>query len=323
MELFETVPNFSVGRDDAVWETIAAPFYSCAQTRLLDIQADDDYGRTVLTAVGTFQGLLAALPASAAAAVAAIDLRQHHGVHIRMGAVDVVPIIPLGGAGMERAVMLSRQVGHDIHAVTGVPVFLYGASATTADHVRLPDIRRGGLQGVAARISQGELRPDFGHGIHPTAGATAVGARGFLIAYNIDLDTADPQAAMAIARTIRTSDGGLAGLQAKGVYLPSRGHVQVTCNLMDYHVTGLAEVYRTVERLAESMGHAVTGSEIVGLVPFAALAQAYEQLIGGRGHVDEKTVVAALRRRMGIHDLDAGRVLEDRLAASGLAGEVD
>lgn len=296
--LLESVPNLSEGRRPEVIERLAAAAAGAGGARLLDLHVDPDHDRSVLTLAGEAPELIAALLALYEAALAAIDLTRHRGAHPRVGAVDVVPFVPLagstvGGATMADAVAAARTLGAAVGARFGVPVYLYEEAASRPGRQRLPDLRRGGFEGFPAKIAQPGWEPDFGPPrVHPTAGVSIVGARGFLIAFNALLDTADPAVARAVARAVRESGGGLPAVRAIGVHLPSRGRVQVSMNLLDHRRTSMAAALAAVE--AEAARHAarVTETEIVGLVPAAAVCG----------------------------ELGAGRVLEERLAAAAAAG---
>lgn len=283
-KIMECVPNFSEGRDKAKMEKIIAPFAGRQGVTMLDCQADPDHNRMVVTVVGEPQALLEAVIKSVDAAVACIDLRQHQGQHPRMGAVDVVPFIPLRNMSMTEAIDFSREAAARIANELGLPVFLYEESATRPERRNLASIRRGQFEGMAAKIKEPEWRPDFGPAeIHPSAGVTAVGARMPLIAFNVNLQTADLSIADAIARKVRESSGGLPCCKAIGVELAEQGVVQVSMNMTDYTRTGLAEVSEAIRREAARHGVEVAGSEIVGLAPMAALAETAAHALGLRG----------------------------------------
>jgi glutamate formiminotransferase len=297
MPLIECVPNVSEGRRPDVIAALAEAV-SAPDVRLLDQSSDPSHNRTVYTIVGEAEPLQAAVLRLFAAAMALIDLRTHHGVHPRIGAVDVVPYVPLDAAGMPACVALARSTAALVAERYEIPTYLYEEAAPSADRRNLADIRRGGLEALQARMREAAWRPDFGHPWpHPTAGASAIGARRILVAYNVNLDTDRLDVAMRIARTIRASNGGLPSVKAMGVRLAHRGIVQVSMNLTDYHHTAMATAFDAVRREAAADGVGVLESEIVGLVPADALpADPVERL--------------QLRRA----DLD--RVLEERLARS-------
>jgi glutamate formiminotransferase len=261
-----------VGRDLEKIESIVAPFRGREGVKLLDYQRDEDHNRCVVTVVGAPEPLKIAVLESMAAAVAAIDMRIHKGQHPRMGAVDVVPFIPVKGVGMAEAIELSRQVAEAAARNLDLPVFLYEESATAAHRRNLADVRKGQFEGLAEKIRLPEWKPDFGPAeIHPSAGATAVGARMPLIAYNVNLGTADLKIASDIARRIRHLSGGLRYCKALGIELKDRGIVQVSINMTDYTRTALYRAFELIRIEARRWGVPVVGSEIVGLVPMGAL----------------------------------------------------
>jgi glutamate formiminotransferase len=233
---------------------------------------DPDHNRSVITIVGEPEGLANGVLALARKAVERIDLRKHQGAHPRMGAVDVIPFIPVRGVTMSECVALSREVGKRIAQELEVPVYLYEESATSEGRRNLAVIRKGEFEGFAEKIALPEWRPDFGAPrLHPTAGAVAVGAREFLIAYNINLATSDITVAKEIAAAVRFSSGGLRYVKALGFPLAERGIVQVSMNLTNFKKTPILRVFEMVKREAERRGVMVMGSEIVGMIPRQAL----------------------------------------------------
>ena len=275
MGLIEAVPNVSEGRRPEVVEALAAAVAGVPGATLLDTSSDATHNRTVLTVVGGAAALKQAILALYAAALARIDLRTHAGVHPRMGAVDVVPFVPLDPADMPACIALATEVGETIARRFDLPVYLYEQAARTADRRRLEGIRRGGFEGLTAKMGRPEWRPDFGPAApHPTGGASAVGARRLLIAFNVNLATGDLDVARGIARTIRASNGGLDAVKAMGVRTGRADVVQVSMNLVDFELTPPHRALEAVRREAERHGVGVHGSEIVGLVPVAALLPA-------------------------------------------------
>ncbi len=274
-KLIECVPNFSEGKRQEVIEQIAATVRAVEGVRLLDVSSNPDHNRTVLTFVGPPEKVAEAAFACTAEAVKLIDMEQHKGEHPRIGAMDVVPFVPVTGMTLEEAVELAKQVGERIARELQVPVYLYAAAATTPTRKRLPDVRQGQYEGLKASISTPERKPDFGEAkMHPTAGATAVGARPPLIAFNVNLGTTNLQIAKNIAKGLRESSGGLMNVQAMGVDLAAQDIVQVSMNLLDYTKTPIHRVYELVRVEAERHGVPVVGSEIIGLVPLDALTGA-------------------------------------------------
>jgi glutamate formiminotransferase len=255
--LVECVPNFSEGRDPVVIAALA----DAVGAPLLDQTSDQDHHRTVLTFAGSPEFVMDAAVRLAGVAAQRIDLRTHAGVHPRIGAMDVCPLVPVQGVTLEQCAALAHWVGNRIWLEHGIPVYFYEAAALREDCRKLEDVRRMGLP------------PDLGGPtLHPSAGAVVVGARKFLIAYNVNLATADLGIARGIARTIRESRGGLPKVKALGLPLETAGLVQVSMNLVDYEVTSIVQVYEAVERLAAAMGVEVRESELIGLAPAAALS---------------------------------------------------
>jgi glutamate formiminotransferase len=272
--LLECVPNVSEGRDPAVLAVLAEAV-EAAGARLLDLHADVDHHRSVFTFVGQPAPVIEAALALARRAVERIDLRRHAGVHPRIGAVDVIPFVPLRNARMPDAVAAAHALGPRLARDLGVPVYYYGAAALMAGRQALPEIRRGGLEGLTAKMARPGGRPDVGPATpHPAAGATAVGARDLLIAFNAVLATAEVAVARAIARSLRESSGGLPAVRAIGVLLPSRGLAQVAMNLLDYRRTPLGAAMTATEAQAARHGVVVLEYELVGCAPENALAGA-------------------------------------------------
>ena len=260
--LVECVPNFSEGRDGTVLDALRAAVVAVPGVRLLDVQADTSHHRAVFTFVAPPEAALEAAFRAMQVATRRIDLTKHQGEHPRMGATDVVPFIPVRDVSMDDCVALARRLAERVGTDLKVPVFLYGRSATRPERERLPDIRKGEFEGLQGR----DLDPDFGPPrAHATAGATAIGARPFLVAYNIYLATADVQIAKDIAKRIRTSSGGLPAVQASGFDVG--GTAQVSMNLLDIDVTSPAAVFAAVEAEAAKRGVAIQKSEVVGLIP--------------------------------------------------------
>ncbi len=271
MSLVECVPNFSEGRDPAVLDALRGAITGVPGVRLLDVQADASHHRSVFTFVGGPDAVLEAAFRAVRAARDRIDLTRHQGEHPRMGAADVVPFIPVAGCTMDDCVALARRLGERIGAELEIPVYLYAKAATRPSRERLPDVRKGEFEGLRDAIgSDHERDPDFGpKRVHPTAGATAVGARPFLVAYNIYLRNADEALAKAIAKQVRASSGGLPAVQAMGIMVG--GEPQVSMNLLDIDTTPMHVVYDAVAAAARAAGADVAWSEIVGLVPERAV----------------------------------------------------
>lgn len=271
----ECVPNVSEGRDRAAVGRMAEAVRVTPGVRLLDVHSDPTHHRSVFTFVGDADAIVRALLQLAAEAVRGVDLRRHAGVHPRLGALDVVPIVPLGHTPMTAAVAAAHAAGRALAARFGLPVIFYEQAASAPHRRPLEEVRRGGVEGLAARLLTPEWRPDAGPARpHPSAGAVAVGARAPLVAFNVQLATTDVAVARAIARQVRGRTGGLPGVKALGLPLPHRGLVQVSMNLTDLARTRPADAYGAVAREAARLGVAVADSELVGLAPAAALTAA-------------------------------------------------
>lgn len=275
MKIVECVPNFSEGRQKDVIEKIIAAVRAVEGVKVLDYSSDPSHNRTVLTFVGEPMAVKEAAFRVAEKAAELIDMEQHQGEHPRIGAADVIPLIPISGVSMEECVELARELGRDIGEKLGIPVYLYEEAATRPDRKNLAHVRRGEYEGLKEAIKTPERQPDFGPAqMHPRAGAVAVGARPPLVAYNINLGTDKVEIAKAIARTIRGSSGGYPSIKALGVLIEETGKAQVTINVCNYKEVSLARVFETVKSEAERYGVNITGSEIVGLVPMEALLDA-------------------------------------------------
>ena len=270
--ILECVPNVSEGRDARAIERLAAAIRGVEGVRLADVHADPDHHRSVFTFLGPPDAVEAAARALAEAAFANVDMRRHHGVHRRIGALDVVPFVPLRELTMADAAARARAVGEWLARTHALAVYFYGAAAIAPARRALPAIRAGEYEGLAARLADPAWRPDAGPArFDPRKGATVVGARDILVAYNVWLDSPDLDAARAIARAIRESSGGLPKLQAMGLPLARAGLVQVSMNLLDYRVTSLARAYDAVRADATRRSIAIRRGELVGLTPRAAL----------------------------------------------------
>lgn len=286
--LIECVPNFSEGRDPRVIDALVEAVRTVPGVALLDVHRDAWHHRSVLTFAGEPEPVAAAAFATVRLAVARIDLNRHRGEHPRMGAADVVPFVPLEGATMDDCIALARSVGERIGAELAVPVFLYGRAASRDSRAWLPGIRRRGYEELVERVGRDPaFVPDFGPArLHPTAGATAVGARPILVAFNVALDSGDIALARQIARQVRESDGGLPGVQAKGFLVD--GRAQVSMNLLNVDVTPPFRAFRKVQQLAGERGVDIAYSEIVGLAPARALPAGVAETVKLATPVEEK-----------------------------------
>ena len=293
----ECVPNFSEGRRPEVIEAIADEVRKVAGVKLLDVKPDASHNRVVVTFVGEPQAVKQAAFQCCAKAAELIDMEKHHGEHPRIGATDVIPFIPVKDVTMEECVALANELAAEIADKLEIPVYLYEEAARIPTRRALPDIRRGQYEGLKEEIAKPERKPDYGPArMHPSAGATVVGARQFLIAYNINLDTDDVSIAKKIANCIREAKGGFKYVRAMGISVNVRGRdvAQVTINMVNYQGTPLFRVFETVKNEAARYGVNVIGSEIIGLTPLQALldvAEYYLRLDGfERTQVFEETL---------------------------------
>jgi glutamate formiminotransferase len=276
-KLVECVPNFSEGRRPEVIAAITEEVKKVAGVTLLNVNSDASHNRTVVTFVGDPQAAKLAAFNACAKAAELINMEQHLGEHPRVGATDVIPFIPVNEVTMEDCVQLANELGKEIAEKLNIPVYLYEAAAKTPTRVKLPDVRKGEYEGLKTAISSPERHPDYGPAcMHPTAGATVVGARQFLIAYNINLSTCDVNIAKKIANSIREVKGGYKYCRAMGVMIEDRNMAQVTINMVDYTGTPLHRVFEAVKSEAARYGVNVIGSEIVGMVPLQALVDTAE-----------------------------------------------
>lgn len=279
MPLFEIVPNFSEGRDDAFLrdaESVVRP----TGAHVLHAAGDPAHHRSVITVAGDGEAVLEAGVALAGFAAERIDLRTHRGEHPRIGALDVLPFVPLRGAGLDDAAALAHRAGAAIWQRYRIPSFYYGAAATRAERQFLPDIRRGEFEGLDARFADPAWRPDEGNiAKHPTAGAVAIGARAVLVAFNVELASEDLHAARAIARTVRERSGGLRTLRALA-FRSRSGRVQVSLNVTDFRATPLYRVFELIVRLAAQRGIATAGGELIGCLPQAAVDETAAYYLG-------------------------------------------
>ena len=298
--LIECVPNFSEGRRAEVIEAIVEPFRRTKGCSLLDYRADANHNRLVVSLVGAPNPVCDALIESSRLAAEHIDLNEHQGGHPRIGAIDVIPFIPLQNIGMDECAALAQGFGRRFYEDLNIPVYFYEEAARSAHRWRLESIRRGQFEALKSEITQPERHPDVGPAqVHPTAGATAIGARKFLIAFNINLDTRDLSVAKRIASAIRSSSGGLGHVKAIGLALEDKGLVQVSINLVDHEKNTLYQVVEMVRLEARRWGVAVAECEVYGLIPARAL-------------IDSAAYYLQL------NDFDAGQVVElallDRLS---------
>jgi glutamate formiminotransferase / 5-formyltetrahydrofolate cyclo-ligase len=280
-KILQCVPNFSEGRDLEKIEKIVEPFRGKDGVKLLDYQNDEDHNRSVVTVVGEPDPLMSAVVESIGVAVELIDMRTHKGQHPRMGAVDVVPFIPIKNVTVQEAVGISKATAKLAAEAYSLPIFLYEQSATRPERQNLATIRKGQFEGMAEKLKQPEWAPDFGPArLHPGAGVTAMGARMPLVAFNVNLDTDQLEIADQIAKQVRHISGGLRYCKGIGIELKDRGIVQVSMNMTDYTKTALYRVVELIKIEARRYGVNVVGSEIIGLVPMEALIDSAVYYLG-------------------------------------------
>lgn len=263
-KIVECVPNYSISDNKEGLEKILLPFKEAKGVKLVNVEPDTSYNRTVVTVIGEPIAVKNAMVASCKEAVKVIDMNKHHGEHKRMGAIDVIPFIPVSGMTIEETIELSEICAKEIFEETQIPIFLYNLSAKREQCKNLPDIRQGEYEGMKEKLKDPYWKPDFGEEVHPTAGVSAVGCRPFLIAFNIDLNTTDRKIAASIARMIRFSSGGYRFIQASPASLED--HVQVTMNVTDYTKTSVYRAFEAVKMEAKRYDVEVIGSEFIGLV---------------------------------------------------------
>ncbi|OGM15296.1 glutamate formimidoyltransferase [Candidatus Woesebacteria bacterium RBG_19FT_COMBO_42_9] len=273
-KLVECVPNFSEGRRISVIKKIANSAKKISGVRVLDVEWDKSHNRSLVTIVGAPEPVLKAAYEMIKTATEFIDMRQHKGEHPRIGATDVVPFVPVSGVTLDECVLLSNKLAQKVAKELKIPVYLYEAAAKRSDRVNLADVRRGEYEGLSKEIGTNpDRKPDYGPSkMHPTAGAMVVGARKYLIAYNVNLDTKDVGIAKKIASKIREKSGGLSGVKALGFEVG--GFAQVSMNLVDFEKTNFDQAYRTIEKEAKKLKVGIKSSEIYGMIPLEAIVRA-------------------------------------------------
>ncbi len=301
----EAVPNFSEGRDEATLSALREAIEATDGAFLLDSSADRDHHRSVCTLAGGPEAVIKALLSAAAVAVESVNLVRHQGAHPRIGALDVAPFVPLGATGWDDCLAVAETFAQRLWDELGVPSYFYGRAARNPERERLENVRRGGFEELReAALHDPGRRPDVGGPLlHPTAGATAVGVRPFLIAFNVNLKTPDPATARRIARLIRESSGGYPAVKALGLALPAHGLTQVSMNLTDFRRTGLRTVVERIQREARADGVECAGGELIGLIPRDAL----------EGAAPEELLLTGF---------SADRILENRLATVGAGAAI-
>lgn len=329
-QIVECVPNISEGKDPSILEFVADAVRSVQDVKLLGFEPDKDYNRSVVTFVGSPEAVLRAAISLTRAAASCIDMRSHRGEHPRLGAVDVVPFIPISGVTMEDCIQLSQRYAESVSSELGIPVYLYEAAARSSERKNLSDIRKGEYEGLPKKLQDPRWKPDFGPAVfNERSGATVTGARKFLIAYNVNLNTADSAIAHEIALRIRESGrakkdgsgnpvtdadgkpikipGTLKAVKAMGVFLERHNIAQVSINLVDFEITPPHAAFEEVKRQAKTLGTECTGSEIVGLTPLKALLIAgshYASREKGTESLPEHELVALATERLGLSQLE-------------------
>ncbi len=327
-QIIECVPNFSEGRDMGIIKQITDVIEAVDGALLLDVDPGKDTNRTVVTFAGEPEPVMEAAIACVAKAKELIDMSKHSGAHPRMGATDVCPLVPVSNITMEECAELAKELGKRINEATGIPIYLYGEAARREDRYNLPDIRKGEYEALEEKLKDPDFAPDFGEPVFlPKSGATAVSARAFMLAYNINLNTADLKAAKDIALTIRSTGrakrdtngkiirdengkmvkvpGKLKFCQAGGWYIDEYGYAQVTMNLHRFDITGLHTAFDTVIEEAAKKGIRVTGSELIGLVPLQAMLDTGEHYLRKQGAstaCPEKDIINIAMRSLGLED---------------------
>lgn len=315
-KLVESVPNVSEGRRLHVVDRLAAAVAAVPGVHLLDRTSDPSHNRSVLTLAGEAPAVLEALERLVEGAIAEIDMETQEGEHPRIGAVDVVPFVPLGGTTMDECVELANRFGARVAERFGLPVYLYAEAATRPDRVKLADVRKGQYEGLKTEIGTDERRPDFGPArMHPRAGALATGARPFLIAWNVNLASRDLAIADAIARRVRESSGGFPKVQGKAFWIEELGVAQVSMNLLDFSVTPLWRVWEAVVEAAREAGVEPLESELIGLMPLAAFLEVADRA-GAAADAPVEERLAAAAAYLKLRDFDPLMALELRLAAA-------
>jgi glutamate formiminotransferase len=320
--LIESVPNVSEGRRLDVVDRLAEAIAEGDGVYLLDRTSDASHNRSVFTMAGEHGPVADALERLISAAIHEIDMDQHTGEHPRIGAVDVVPFVPLATTTMDDCIELARAFGERIATRFDLPVFLYAAAASRPERVKLADVRRGGYEGLKREVGMPGRGPDFGPDrLHPSAGAVAVGARPFLIAYNINLDSRDVELAKRIARRVRESGGGLPKVQANGFWIEELGRAQVSMNLLDFTTTPLWLVWESVRDLAAEDGVELAESELIGLAPLAAFLAVADRADAPADAPIERRLAAAAEF-LRLRDFSPMQALELRLDAARAGGPI-
>lgn len=315
-KIVECVPNFSEGRDLDKIERIVAPFKNHPDFKMISYEPDGDYNRTVVTLIGEAEAIISALIPFVENCIREIDMNFQSGEHPRIGAVDVIPFIPVLNMTIEDCIVLANKVGEMIANQYDIPVFLYAKAARNEDRISLPNIRKGEYEGMKEKIKMPQWHPDYGKPLtHPTFGSVAVGARDFLVAFNIDIDTDQEKTASALAKTIRQSSGGFQHIQAGPAFLEKHHHMQVTMNILDYTKNPIYRILEVIKLEAKRFHVSVKSSEIIGLVPKQALLDSvkyYLQVdnIPYDKFMDLKTLTELSIKYLLFRDFDETKIIE-------------
>lgn len=315
-KIVECVPNFSEGRDLDKIERIVAPFKNHPDFKMISYEPDGDYNRTVVTLIGEAEAIISALIPFVENCIREIDMNFQSGEHPRIGAVDVIPFIPVLNMTIEDCIVLANKVGEMIANQYDIPVFLYAKAARNEDRISLPNIRKGEYEGMKEKIKMPQWHPDYGKPLtHPTFGSVAVGARDFLVAFNIDIDTDQEKTASALAKTIRQSSGGFQHIQAGPAFLEKHHHMQVTMNILDYTKNPIYRILEVIKFEAKRFHVSVKSSEIIGLVPKQALLDSvkyYLQVdnIPYDKFMDLKTLTELSIKYLLFRDFDETKIIE-------------
>jgi len=319
MRIVECVPNFSEGRDKQRIERILDTVRNKEGFRIINVESDPDYNRTVLTLIGDPDALVEGLIPLVEICQKEIDLNHHTGQHPRMGAVDVIPFIPISGVTMKDCVFFANKLAQKVNSLFDIPVFLYAEAAQKDDRVALPNIRKGEFEGMKEKIKDPHWTPDFGKNeIHPTFGCVAIGAREFLVAFNIDCMTMDESIPKEISKAIRKSNGGFQYIQAGPATLEQRGHTQVTMNILDYKKNPMYRIFETVQMEAKRYHVNMPSCEIVGLIPKDALLRSLEYYHACDQTPYSKTmslddIVKEAHQYLKLRDFDKSKIVESAL----------
>ncbi len=318
-KIVQCVPNISEGRDIKKIEYMTEPLKNQEGFKLISVEPDKDYHRSVITLIGDPEKMIDPLVLFFQRVIETIDMKEHKGEHSRMGAVDVCPFIPIANTTIKDCVQYAKDLAEKVAEKFNIPVFLYAKAAQKESRVNLPDIRKGEFEGMAEKLKDPKWKPDFGPiEMHPTFGVVAIGARIPLIAYNIDLNTKDEKIARNIAKAIRQSSGGFQYIQAGPVFLQERDHVQVTMNILDYKKNPIYRIYETVKMEARKYHIKITGSEVVGLLPKEALMESIKYyLLADHLPFDKEMTMFELvieaERYLKLRDFDELKIIEANL----------